>query len=105
MNVIVSVTSTPTPAIAPYSLYPRNFAKVIAKNAAAKELEVAKASLAAHEQKLRMEQGRLKRIEELIVSSAVQAPSDGTVRYVQKGVIAEGTLVRERQPLLILTRE
>jgi len=77
----------------------------VAKRATAEELEVAKASLAAHEQKLQMEQARLKRIEELIVLSAVVAPSDGTVRYVGKGSIAEGALVRERQPLLVLIRE
>lgn len=75
------------------------------KLATAEALEVAKASLAAHEQRLRMEEARLKRIEELIVLSAVVAPSDGTVRYVGKGRIGEGAHVRERQPLLILIRE
>ena len=75
------------------------------KLATAEELEVAKASLAAHEQKLQMEKGRLERIEESIALSEVRAPSNGTVRYVVKGVNAEGALVRERQPLLLLIRD
>lgn len=75
------------------------------KLAAAEELEVARASLAAHEQKLQMEKDRLERIEELIALSDVRAPSNGTVQYVVKGVAAEGALVRERQPLLLLIRE
>lgn len=77
----------------------------VAKCATAEELETAKASLAAHEQKLQMEKARLKRIEELITLSAIVAPSDGVVRHVAKARIAEGAHVRERQPLLILIRE
>lgn len=75
------------------------------KRTTAKELEVAKASLAAREQVLRVEQDRLERIEELLVQCAVLAPSDGTVRYVEKRRLAEGVLVRERQPLLVLIGE
>jgi len=75
------------------------------KRETAEELESAKASLAAGEQMQRAREDRLKRLEDLLSQSTVLAPSNGTVRHLKQGNIAEGIYVRERQPLLILIRE
>ena len=78
---------------------------IMVKGTTAEELKLAQASLAATEQALQVKQARLNRIEELLKQANVLAPSDGTVQYAVNGMIAEGIVVRERQPLLILIAE
>jgi len=75
------------------------------KRMAAGEQQAARAATEAREQVMRVKQDKLKQLEDLLEQCTVRAPRDGKVHHAGPVPISEGSLVRQRQPLLILVGE